>query len=179
MPLLVRFIDDIYGILKLGDDDGMSADELEQFESDLDDFGILTWDMEQPTNSVDFLDLTVTIDNGKVSTRTFRKERNLYQYLSPLSNHPRGIIKGMIHGMLKQYFRQNSNREDYWKNAMLLHRYLRKRGCVCHHRIIVFRYPRLSYYEVQNHSLHNSLDTGFRNTRGTDFVFHDFMACIL
>ena len=26
----------------------------------------------------------------------------------------------MIHGMLKQYFCQNSNREDYWKNAMLL-----------------------------------------------------------
>ena len=130
IPLLVRFIDDIYGILKLGDDDGMSADELEQFESDLDEFGpcFLTWDMEQPTKSVDFLDLTVTIDNGKVSTRTFRKERNLYQYLSPLSNHPRGIIKSMIHGMLKQYFRQNSNREDYWKNAMLLHRYLRKRG---------------------------------------------------
>ena len=89
MPLLVRFIDDIYGILKLGDDDGMSADELEQFESDLDDFGILTWDMEQPTKSVDFLDLTVTIDSGKVSARTFR---NL---LSPLSNHPRGITKGI------------------------------------------------------------------------------------
>ena len=123
IPLLVRFIDDIYGILKLGGDDGMSADELERFESDLDEFGprILTWDMEQLTKSVDFLDLTVTIDNGKVSTRTFRKERNLNQCLSPLSNHPRSIIKGMIHGMLKQYFCQNSNREDYWKNAMLLH----------------------------------------------------------
>ena len=29
----------IYGILKLGGDDGMSADGLEQFESDLDEFG--------------------------------------------------------------------------------------------------------------------------------------------
>ena len=34
----------------------------------------------------------------------------------------------MIYGMLRQYFRQNSNREDYWKNALLLHKHLKKRS---------------------------------------------------
>ena len=47
---------------------------------------------------------------------------------------------------------------------------------VCHHRIIVFTYPRLSYYDVQNHYLHNSLDTGFRNTRGTVFFIAFFVS---
>jgi hypothetical protein len=61
----------IYGILKLGGDDGMSADGLEQFESDLDEFGprIQTWDMEQPTKSVDFLDLT---EQSRLTTEKYR-----------------------------------------------------------------------------------------------------------
>jgi len=52
MPLFYRFIDDVCGIVLLGEDDGMSADELVQLDSDLDAFGpqILTWDMKQPTH---------------------------------------------------------------------------------------------------------------------------------
>ena len=34
----------------------------------------------------------------------------------------------MIYGILKQYYRQNSNREDYFKNDMLFYKYLTKRG---------------------------------------------------
>ena len=130
MPLLVRYIDDIFGIILEGGNDGMSSDEIKQLEADLNAFGpgILTWDMDKPSKSIDYLDLTITIDNGRITTQTFCMPLNLYQYITTLSNHPFSIIKGMIYGILKQYYRQNSNREDYFKNDMLFYKYLTKRG---------------------------------------------------
>ena len=53
---------------------------------------------------------------------------NLYQYIPPNSAHPPGMIKGMIYGMLRQYYLQNSIIEDYWTIAMLFYNRLKDRG---------------------------------------------------
>jgi hypothetical protein len=79
-----------------------------------------------PTNHLKLL--TIKIDNGIVSTCTYRKPLNTYQYLPPYSVHPYGTIKGMIYGLLYQYFRQNSNREDYFKNDLQLYNHLKRVG---------------------------------------------------
>jgi hypothetical protein len=128
ISLLRRYIDDIFCVVLIGGDDGMSKVEWQQFKTDLNDFGILTWDTDEPASSVSFLDLTIEIENGLFITTTYRKPMNLYQYIPPHSAHPPGMIKGMIYGMLRTYYRQNSRREDYWKNAMQFYKLLKNRG---------------------------------------------------
>ena len=128
--LLKRFVDDTICIVKIGGDDGMSQLELANFKADFDNFGpgTLTWEVFDPTKSTPFLDLTITIKNGNITTSTYQKPLNLYQYIPPNSAHSRGMIKGMIYGMLQRFYRQNSNREDYWTIAMLFYNRLKNRG---------------------------------------------------
>ena len=128
--LLKRFIDDTICIVKIGGDDGMSQLELANFKADFDNFGpgTLTWEVFDPTKSTPFLDLTITIKNGNITTSTYQKPLNLYQYIPPNSAHPLGMIKGMIYGMLQRFYKQNSNREDYWTIAMLFYNRLKNRG---------------------------------------------------
>lgn len=118
-----RFIDDILLIWLLDDSSAWN-----EFEKDVNDFGILTWDIGKLSQSVDFLDLTITINNGRIETRTFQKAMNLYLYLPPASAHSPSIIKGMIFGLMSRYYAQNTHREDYIYFVTLLYRRLLDRG---------------------------------------------------
>ena len=128
MPLLVRYVDDIFAAVLVGGDDGFTNDEWTEFKKDIDDFGILRWNVDEPSKSVDFLDLTVEIENGSFVTRTYQKPINLYQYITPNSAHPPWMIKGMVMSMLRNYYRQNSKREDYWDISMKFYHRLKARG---------------------------------------------------
>ena len=67
----------------------------------------------EPANSVDFLDLTILIENNKIVTWTYQKALNLYQYISPMSNHLPKSMQGIIFSLLKNYKKQNSFEKDY------------------------------------------------------------------
>ena len=43
----------------------------------------LTWEFNPPSDTVDFMDLTITIKNGKISTSLFEKPLNLHLYIPP------------------------------------------------------------------------------------------------
>ena len=118
--LFCRFIDDIFGIW-VGDRCGPRWDE---FKKDINTFGMLTWEFVEPSDSVDFLDLTISIERGQIITKTFQKEMNLYQYISPSSNHPPKMINGIIFSLLRTYMRQNTREADYQSVALkLFHRH--------------------------------------------------------
>ena len=73
---------------------------------------------------MDFLDLTISIEQGQIVTKTFQKEMNLYQYISPSSNHPPKMINGIIFSLLRTYMRQNTREADYQSVALkLFHRH--------------------------------------------------------
>ncbi len=57
-------------------------------------------------------------------TRTYQKPINIM----PNSAHPRGMIKGVVFGLLRNYYKQNTYREDYFTMAMLLYKRLKARG---------------------------------------------------
>jgi hypothetical protein len=62
--------------------------------------------------SLDILDLTFYIKNGRLEFKTYQKSINKYLYLSPFSHHHPSIIKGFIKGELNRYKITNSEREN-------------------------------------------------------------------
>jgi hypothetical protein len=110
-----HFIDDVFEIW-LGRTDG----EWEQMKRDYNDFGILKWDFTAPSTSVNFLDLTIWIENGKILTRTYQKPNHPYLYIPPHSVHPPGCIKGSIYGLIRKYYEQNSRYDDFAQMTKLL-----------------------------------------------------------
>jgi hypothetical protein len=79
---------------------GNSTTEWSAFCKDVDNFGVLTWDIGQQklSTSVVFLDLTLTIDGNRITSKTHQKEINLYLYIPPWSAHSRINVKGTIFG---------------------------------------------------------------------------------
>ena len=107
-----RFIDDIFGIWIPASVPNIQTD-FESFKATTNNFGILKWEFEELSTSVNFLDLTISIENNKIVTRTYQKPINLYQYIMPQSCHPPGMAKGIITSLLRNYYRQNTKTTDY------------------------------------------------------------------
>ena len=64
---------------------------------------MLKWDFCYPSKSVDFLDLTIWIEDSHLLTKTYERDMNLYHYISPSSNHPHKMIVGIIYSLLWNY----------------------------------------------------------------------------
>ena len=88
-------------------------------------FSILIWEVEERMTSVNFLDLTISINKyRKIDTRTHQKTGNSYLYLPSTSAQPLRIIRGMTYGMIRKYDEQNSHRKHYIEITVLLFRRL-------------------------------------------------------
>jgi hypothetical protein len=120
-----RFIDDMFLIWT-----GNSTTEWSAFCKDVDNFGVLTWDIGQQklSTSVVFLDLTLTIEGNRITSKTYQKEINLYLYIPPWSAHSRNNIKGTIFGLVRRYHAQNTYHSDFIHFVRLLYRRLLARG---------------------------------------------------
>jgi hypothetical protein len=105
-----RYIDDIFGIWLPPITNKNST--WTSFKSKLNEWGSLTWIIEEPSPSTIFLDLNIKIENGKILTSTHQKPMNLYLYIPPPSAHPPNCFKGLIIGEMKTYWQQN-NEEDF------------------------------------------------------------------
>ena len=118
-----RFIDDVFFIW-IGGQDTM----WHELCSDYNSFGILKWDIENPRAAVNFLDLTLKIEDGRITTKTYQKANNPYLYIPPNSAHPPGMINGTVYGLLKTYKSQNTKNSDFKHFAHLLFKRLCNQG---------------------------------------------------
>ena len=64
----------------------------------------LTWEFEDPSDEVNFMDLTITIQNGHISTSLFEKPLDLHLYIPPHSANPPGLLPGIVHSTLFRIF---------------------------------------------------------------------------
>ena len=124
--LYKRLIDDGFGLWHDRGDPGA----WDRFCYDVNNFpgGKLKWVIEERSREVNFLDLTIKInDLNEIETRTYQKPMNLYLYLTGSSAHPKGVMKGMIFGEMRRYKKQNTKRGDYLKMVGLLFKRLKAR----------------------------------------------------
>jgi hypothetical protein len=99
------YIDDIFGIWLPPSNNKLAT--WEAFKACINNWGSLTWVIEEPSTTTNFLDLTLTITDSRISTATFQKPIYLYLYIPPTSAHPPSCFKGLIVGELRRYWLQN------------------------------------------------------------------------
>ena len=83
-----------------------------QFKQEMDAWFGLKWTFTEPASTVDFMDLTISIVNGRIETTLFEKAQNLYLYIPPHSSHPKGVTTGLIMGQVLRIRRLCSKRAD-------------------------------------------------------------------
>ena len=123
IPLLLRFIDDMFGIVLVGD-----PPKWKMFEQDLNSFGILKWELEDPCQCLDYLGVTLTLKDGIISSKSYQKPTSLCQYVYLISAHPPWVTRGVVFSMLKRYHLQNTFVNDFCEVVMLFYKRLRDRG---------------------------------------------------
>eukprot|EP00957_Ditylum_brightwellii_P064327 4881840-Ditylum_brightwellii.AAC.1 len=65
--------------------------EDKSLKEDINKFGILRWVTDSLSQSVDFLDLTISIEEDRsFKFQTYQKDLNPYLYIPPHSDHPPG-----------------------------------------------------------------------------------------
>ena len=72
----------------------------------------VTWEFNKPANKVNFMDLTISITNGNISTSLYKKPLNLHLYIPPHSAHPPGLLPGIVHSTLFRIFTLCSDPHD-------------------------------------------------------------------
>ena len=107
-----RFIDDVIGIWIPHPCSSINNQLWNSFTHDMQQWHGLQWTCESPSISVNFMDLTISIKNGRLETALFEKPQNLYLYLPPHSSHPNGIITGLVFGQILRIRRLCSNKVD-------------------------------------------------------------------
>jgi hypothetical protein len=125
VPFYKRYIDDVIGISLMDDDPAPDNRNWTDFQDAM-PFGKLTWEFSQRTTSVNFLDITLTLDQNNIVTRLFEKPHNLCLYIPPYSAHPPGILRAMIYGHIARVFCLTSKISD--SEASIFFRRLCDRG---------------------------------------------------
>ena len=118
-----RYIDDIFGIW-IPNNPALS---FEDFAKDL-KYHKLRWETNEPSPSVVFLDMVITIKNNTITTKLYEKILNLYLYISPFSSHSPGVLSGLIIGNILRIYHlcsESSVRQNYYQKFFLR---LRARG---------------------------------------------------
>ena len=103
-----RFIDDILMLFKGSKE---QCQELVDWLNSLEP-GVIKFKYEFSKEKVEFLDLVISIENGKLATNLFIKPSNQQLYLDFYSNHPSPCKEGVIFGQALRVLERCSKKED-------------------------------------------------------------------
>lgn len=122
--LFRRFIDDLVMIWNPKNAKYTIAEVKELLEEKQD----IKWTLDQMGDRVAFLDLNIQLEATRITTTTFQKKLNLYLYTAARSAHPKGVLEGLITGLVTKYARQNTYFRDFKDLCQLFARRLHARG---------------------------------------------------
>ena len=106
-----RFIDDIISIWCPNKNPQLDALEWNAFKNKMNTFPGLTWEFSEPSKTVNFMDMTVTINKlNKIETTMFEKRLNLHLYIPPPHYaHPPGLLLGTVFEFLPSVHQKLTN----------------------------------------------------------------------
>lgn len=123
-----RFIDDGLGLWKLHANSTTNMALWTEFMQDVNTYHGLEWVFTPLNDSVDFMDMTLTISANKFDITLFEKPLNLYLYIPPSSAHPPGMIIGLVYGMVLRLWKLCSRVSDVQRRMKTFFRRLLRRG---------------------------------------------------
>lgn len=126
--LYKRFIDDVFGIWLSDNDPETDRQQWLAFQADMNTARGLDWEFSELSLSVDFMDLTISINHQRISTTLFEKPMNLHLYIPPHSAHPPGLLPGIVFGTLFRIYTLCSNDNDRIDRTRIFFKRLIARG---------------------------------------------------
>ena len=117
-----RFIDDGFAIWKHHPDPDIDAVNYKSFQDAIRGGG-LDWTFTKRAKQVDFMDLTIKIEDNKLSTNLFQKPLALHLFIPPHSCHPKKCFNGLVTGITLRIHRLCSHQRDidYWTKQFYTH----------------------------------------------------------
>ena len=103
-----RYIDDVFALIKGNAEDCKS---LVDFLNTLLP-GVIKFTSKFSKEKIEFLDLEISIEEGKLETNLYIKPSNLQLYLDYLSNHPEHCKVGLIYSLALRIMERCSKEED-------------------------------------------------------------------
>ena len=111
LPFLKCFIAVGFGIWLQDSEDDTDTKKRDLFQSTVSAIG-LTWEFSPRAHTVNFMDLIITINAGKLSTNLYAKPMALHLYILPSSCHTPGFMAGLIFGHFHWLFNLCSQEKD-------------------------------------------------------------------
>ena len=119
-----RFIDDVLMLFKGSE---AQCQELVNWLNSLMP-GIIKFKFEYSKTGIEFLDLSIKIENGRLETNLYVKPTNLQLFLDYFSNHPQHCKEGIIFSQALRIIERCSKPEDINKNLETLKEKLSQRN---------------------------------------------------
>jgi hypothetical protein len=88
----------------------------------------IQWEFTESSQSMDFMDLTFTMQGNRIVSTLFEKKTNLHIYIPPHFAHPPGNLTGLVLRMSYRIHRQCTNPDDIKTKGKKLYNHLRVRG---------------------------------------------------
>ena len=119
-----RYIDDVLMLFK------GSKEQCEQFVNWLNSLmpGIIKFKFEYSETEIEFLDLSIKIEGGRLVTNLYVKPTNLQLFLDYFSNHPQHCKEGIIYSQALRIIERCTKPEDMEANLQILKQKLTDRN---------------------------------------------------
>ena len=123
-PLVwMRYIDDIFFIWTHGEE------KLKNFMNEFNNFkSNLKFTFESDSECINFLDLNVKLNNGRLTTSVYIKPTDRHQYLHYRSSHPDHIKRSIVYSQTLRVSRLCSFKEDFLDHSEKMKTWFSKRG---------------------------------------------------
>ncbi|XP_078600510.1 uncharacterized protein LOC144875445 [Branchiostoma floridae x Branchiostoma japonicum] len=118
-----RYIDDIFAVWT------RSEEELKAFIQDLNEaHRTIKFTVETSKTSINFLDVTVIISEGEITTDLYTKPTDKHQYLLRNSSHPKHCKQGIPYGQFLRLRRICSSKPRFKEKAAEFRQHFQQRG---------------------------------------------------